>query len=131
MRPLTPTDAVNEVLACPCCGALLIVAVSVSARDPRPVDWTQIDWTKPNKVIAKKIGRSAALVARSRVKLGKTNEKPKWESIDWSLPSSEIMRLTNSGSTTVNRMRHAFAPQTLGKINIGAPIGNTRAKRRP
>lgn len=104
----------------------LLMARLLRRRRPDP-DWSEVDWNKPNMLIAKELGVSQRKVKGKRAVAGlpqrprgrpsgsRTARGPDWSAVDWNKTNAQISRELRSSTRTVAARRREAAAAAEGR----------------
>lgn len=90
------------------------------------INWSAVDWSKPNKQIVNELGVTKAYVSKKRGELAPYDQKARntdWSNVDWSKSTKVLADELGLTRNYVGVMRKKYAPQTLYCSNQKGRIG--------
>jgi hypothetical protein len=88
-----------------------------TARKPRGVNWSLVDWSRTNRQIMDSTGAGASTVKAARRAYDHTfrlkGRRIPWTDVDWTKDSMEIAEDLGVSSASVRSNRRRFAPHTI------------------
>jgi len=107
------------------------------SQKPLAIDWAQVDWTKPNRVLAQELGTLSSHIGYYRRRLGFAGVPidPRWrrsalygafQGVDWALPNQELVERTGLTPDMIDAARRA-----LGQPRSPYPKHGSQQTRHP
>lgn len=88
-----------------------------TARKPRGVDWSKVDWSRTNQQIVNDTEAGASTVKAARRAYAPTRSlkgwRIPWTEVDWTKDSAEIAEDLGVSAASVRSNRRRFAPHTI------------------
>lgn len=87
--------------------------------DPKPIDWSSVDWSLPSRQIADILDVMTSVVTAARRRLAPhtlrstKSRSIDWSAVDWRRPTSEIAASLGVEVAAVSLARGRLAPETL------------------